>query len=177
MLSWFCPNLLLSDTGFYQINSRNQLRRCFDLQQLRTQLFKRLFRMSYQMSGAIQSGETEMHSNKPGKTKALGTFKRYTNRVKTRLLSSFSRRTLSSSDSEDSNKMSRQLASKTPAGKDRSPKGLMSGRPFNQPNVHEISSVHSSAASFRARSLLSGRCGTRSDASVSQSKFLPNTFS
>ena len=94
------------------------------------------------MSGAIQSGETEIHSNKPGKTKVLGKLKRYTNQVKTKLLSSFSKRTLSSSDSEDSNEMSRQLSSKTPAGKDRSPKGLMSGSPFNQPNVHEISSVH-----------------------------------
>ena len=126
------------------------------------------------MSGAIQSGETEIHSNKPGKTKVLGKLKRYTNQVKTKLLSSFSKRTLSSSDSEDSNEMSRQLASKTPAGKDRSPKGLMSGSPFNKPNVHEISSVHSSDASFRARSLLSGRYDTHSDASVSQSNFLPN---
>ena len=43
------------------------------------------------MSGAIQSGETEIHSNKPGKTKVLGKLKRYTNQVKTKLLSSFSK--------------------------------------------------------------------------------------
>ena len=83
-------------------------------------------------------------------------------------------RALKDASDEWTNEMSRQLASKTPAGKDRSPKGLMSGSPFNQPNVHEISSVHSSEASFRARSLLSGRIGTPSDASISQSKFLPN---
>ena len=104
----------------------------------------------------------------------METPKRYTNQVKTKLLSSFSKRTLSRSDSEDSNEMSRQLASKTPAGKDRSPKGLMSGSPFNQPIVHEISSVHASDASFRARSLLSGRFSSRNDSSVSQTKFLPN---
>ena len=125
--------------------------------------------MSLQMSGVIQPGETERHSYKPGKTRLFGKVKRYTSKVKTRLLSSFSRQTLSSSDSEDSNEMSRQIASKTQAGKDRSPKGLMSGSPFNKPDAHEISSVHSSDASFRNRSLLSGRYGTHSDASVSQS--------
>ena len=131
--------------------------------------------MSFQMSGVIHSGETELHSNKPGKTRLLGKVKRYTSKVKTRLLSSFSRRTLSSSDSEDSNKMSRQLASKTQLGKDRSPKGLMSGSPFNKPNVHEISSVHSSEASFRTWSLISGRFDPPTNKSPSQHEFLPNT--
>ena len=128
------------------------------------------------MSGVIQPGKTELHSNKPGKTRLFGKVKRYTSKVKTKLLSSFSRRGLSGSDSEDSNEMSRQLASKTQAGKDRSPKGLMSGSPFNKPDVHEISSVHSSDASFRTRSLslLSGRHDHSDDKSPSQCKFLPN---
>ena len=126
------------------------------------------------MSGVIQPGEREQHSYKPGKTRLLGKVKRCTSKVKTRSLSSFLRRTPSSSDLEDSNKMSRQLASKTQAGKDRSPKGLMSGSPFNRPEVHEISSVHSSDASFRNRSLLSGGHDFPNDKSPSEHEFLPN---
>ena len=130
--------------------------------------------MSSQMSGVIQPGETELHSNKPGKTRLLGKVRRYTSKVKTRLLSSFSRQTLLSSDWEDSNKMSRQLASKMQPGKDWSPKGLMSGSPFNKPNVHEILSVHSSEASFRTRSSLSGGFGPLTNESPSEHEFLPN---
>ena len=130
--------------------------------------------MSFQMSGVIQPGETEPHSNEPGKTRPFGKVKRCTSKVKTKLLSSFSRRTLLSSDSEDSNEMSRQLASKTHAGKDRSPKGLMSGSPFNNRNVHEILSVHSSDASFRTWSSLSGRCDLLTNKSPSQHECLPN---
>ena len=70
--------------------------------------------------------------------------------------------------------MSRQLASaKTQAGKDRSPKGF-SGSPFKLNPNKMSSSVHSSDASFRTRSLLSGRCDPLSDTTCSQQDCLPN---
>ena len=119
------------------------------------------------MSGAIHPGAVEVHSNKPGKTIRERAW-RFTNSVKTKFRSSFSRRRSSSEDSK-SPTMSRMLSSsKTATAGNQSPKGP-SGSPFKT-NVNEVSSsVHSSEASFRGQSLLTSNVDSTSDAA-----FFPN---
>ena len=128
------------------------------------------------MSGVIQPDETETHSNQSFQARLRAKAKRYTNKVTTKPRSLLSRRKPSSSDLRESNDMSRQLASsKTHAGRDRNPKGLSEGT-FKL-NINKMSlSVHSSDASFRNRSLMSGRNDLLGNTTHSDHRFFPNAI-
>ena len=125
------------------------------------------------MSGVIQPDETETHSNQSFQARLRVKAKRYTNKVATKMRSSFSRRKPSSGDSKELNDMSRQLASsKTLAGKDRNLKGFSEGT-FKL-NVNEMSSsVHLSDASFRARSLITGALDSLANRTHSDHAYFP----